>query len=149
MTHPDPDKFVSAGLDPRGAGEVFVPRSAVGDDGLVEMTHPTLPDQPIRVFPGGVAARMLAGWSPIAPEPESEPEPAAAAAAGGPPPKGGAGSGVDAWAAYAAERGVDVPDGATREQIQSLLHDAGVPQEAPPADANETGASNDTEPDEE
>ena len=33
------------------------------------------------------------------------------------PPRGGPGSDRDAWAAYAASLGVDVPDGATRDDI--------------------------------
>jgi hypothetical protein len=45
------------------------------------------------------------------------------------PPKAGPGSGKEAWAAYAAEHQVDVPEGATREQILQLLTDAQVPTE--------------------
>lgn len=41
------------------------------------------------------------------------------------PPRSGKGSGRDAWAAYAAARGVDVPDGAGREDIISALAEAG------------------------
>jgi hypothetical protein len=127
MTAPDPERYVNAGLNAEGK-VVYVARDVIAEDGLVEMRHPNLPEQPIRVFPGGVAARMLAGWAPVEPEPLAEA--VAEMPVEGPPPKGGAGSGVDAWAAYAASRGVEVPDGATREQIQSLLRDAGVPVEA-------------------
>lgn len=45
-----------------------------------------------------------------------------------PPPKHGTGSGKDAWAAYAAEH-LEVPDGATREQIWHLLEQANIPTE--------------------
>lgn len=142
MTSPDPDKYVSAGLDPAGSGQVLIERSLVGDDGLVELRHPTLPGQPIRVFPAGVAARMLAGWAPAAPEQPAAKEQAEPEIA--PPPKGGAGSGVEAWAAYAARRGVEVPDGATREQIQSLLRDAGVPVESEPPAEDEAASAAET-----
>jgi hypothetical protein len=53
----------------------------------------------------------------------------AESAADGPPPKGGAGSGKDAWAAYAAARGVAVAEDATRDEIVAALEDAGVPTE--------------------
>lgn len=45
--------------------------------------------------------------------------------AGSPPPKAGPGSGTDQWAAYAAEQGVDVTEGAKREEIVQALVDAG------------------------
>lgn len=45
--------------------------------------------------------------------------------AGSPPPKAGPGSGTDQWVAYAAEKGVDVTDGAKREEIIQALSDAG------------------------
>ncbi|MGC5033073.1 hypothetical protein [Micromonospora sp. DT229] len=47
----------------------------------------------------------------------------------GPPPKSGAGSGDKAWRAYAADRDVEVPADAKREQVWSLLAEAGVPTE--------------------
>lgn len=46
-----------------------------------------------------------------------------------PPPKKGPGSGDKAWQQYAAAWGVDVPDGARREDIWPLLDAAGVPTE--------------------
>lgn len=51
--------------------------------------------------------------------------------AGGPaaPPKSGAGSGRDAWAEYAAARGVTVPEGASRDDIVGALESAGQPTE--------------------
>lgn len=39
----------------------------------------------------------------------------------GPPPKGGAGSSTSAWSAYARSLGVEVPAGATRAEIQTLI----------------------------
>jgi hypothetical protein len=44
-----------------------------------------------------------------------------------PPPQSGPGSGRGAWAAYAAGCGVDVPDGASREDIIAALAEAGKP----------------------
>lgn len=49
--------------------------------------------------------------------------------AGGPPPKSGSGSGRDAWAAYAEQQGVTVPEGATRDDIVAALDTAGKPTE--------------------
>src|SRR4051812_20900309 len=43
------------------------------------------------------------------------------------PPKGGAGSGREAWAEYAAASAVPVADDATREDIIAALDAAGVP----------------------
>lgn len=45
----------------------------------------------------------------------------------GPPPQSGKGSGVKAWAAYAASLGVDVGEDPTREDIIDVLRDAGHP----------------------
>lgn len=47
------------------------------------------------------------------------------------PPRSGAGSGADAWAAYAATVGVDVADDASREDIITALTGAGKPVEKP------------------
>lgn len=58
-----------------------------------------------------------------------EPEPLDAQDGPKPPPKHGAGSSKEAWAAYAAEHQLVVPDGATREQIIQALDEAGVPTE--------------------
>lgn len=43
------------------------------------------------------------------------------------PPMSGRGSGREAWAVYAAAHDVDVPEGATREDIVQALEGAGVP----------------------
>jgi hypothetical protein len=43
------------------------------------------------------------------------------------PPQGGAGSGRDVWAQYAAAKGVSVPEGATRDEIIDACKKAGVP----------------------
>lgn len=47
------------------------------------------------------------------------------------PPRSGTGSGKEAWSAYAQAKGVDVPDGATREEIIAALEEAGVPVTQP------------------
>lgn len=47
--------------------------------------------------------------------------------AGTPPPKAGHGSSAKAWAEYAAEQGVVVPEGANRDAIVAALVDAGKP----------------------
>ena len=64
--------------------------------------------------------------------------PVQAAAASSPPsdvpPRGGQGSGRDAWAAYAASKGVDVPAEASRDDIVAACEKAGVPTEPPGAD---------------
>jgi hypothetical protein len=44
-----------------------------------------------------------------------------------PPPKGGPGSGVDAWRAYAAKKGVKVEDDANRDDVIAALQSAGHP----------------------
>jgi len=46
-----------------------------------------------------------------------------------PPPLGGAGSGIDAWAEYAALLGVDVEGLTKRDEIVSAISDAGHPVE--------------------
>ena len=50
-------------------------------------------------------------------EAQAAPEVIPAAVPGQAPPRAGRGSGRDAWAAYAASRGVDVPGDASREDI--------------------------------
>jgi hypothetical protein len=56
------------------------------------------------------------------PEVESQDRPA-----GTPPAKAGRGSGRDNWIAYAAEQGVEIPDGANRDAIIQAIVDAGKP----------------------
>lgn len=46
-----------------------------------------------------------------------------------PPPKAGAGSSTDAWAAFAADRGVPVPPDAKRDEIVVALEAHGIPTE--------------------
>ena len=81
-------------------------------------------------LPGDVPAeqfeQLLRTGAIEAMEPETE---AVNAPPVGPPPRGGPGSGADAWAAYAHAHGVAVPDGANREQIQSILVEHNVPVE--------------------
>ncbi|MGW5556860.1 hypothetical protein ACWER9_06510 [Micromonospora sp. NPDC003944] len=56
-------------------------------------------------------------------------EGADAAGRDGPPPKGGAGSGAPTWREYAAKKGVDVAEDASREDVIAALEAAGVPTE--------------------
>lgn len=42
-----------------------------------------------------------------------------------PPPRTGAGSGAEAWRAYAGRQGVDVPPDASRDDVIGALEDAG------------------------
>jgi hypothetical protein len=52
--------------------------------------------------------------------------PAGPAMGDGEPPRAGRGSGRDAWAAYAANHGVDVPEDMTRDDIIAELERRGV-----------------------
>lgn len=45
------------------------------------------------------------------------------------PPRGGAGSGAEAWRAYAAAKGVEVAADAGRDDVIAALEEAGVPTE--------------------
>lgn len=68
--------------------------------------------------------------SPTASEPAGAPDPGATPDPGdadGPPPKVGAGSGRDAWAAYADAKGFQVEAGDKRADIIAALDAAGVP----------------------
>lgn len=46
------------------------------------------------------------------------------------PPRGGPGSSSDAWAKFADERGVEVPDGASAKDIQALWDEHKAKQES-------------------
>ncbi|MBF9135320.1 hypothetical protein I0C86_41455 [Plantactinospora sp. S1510] len=43
-----------------------------------------------------------------------------------PPPRVGRGSGIEAWASFAEANDVDVPDGASRDEIIAACEDAGA-----------------------
>lgn len=75
--------------------------------------------------PAAEAARLRARLAEL----EAAQKPAAGSDGPKPPPKSGQGSSKEAWAAYAAEHQVDVPEGATREQIWQALDEAKVPTE--------------------
>jgi hypothetical protein len=47
----------------------------------------------------------------------------------GPPPKAGRGSSEDKWRSYAADKGVDVSDATSRDEVIAKLEAAGVPVE--------------------
>ena len=51
------------------------------------------------------------------------------AAPGGPPPKAGAGSGLEAWLAYAKDQGFDIDGEPKRDELIAALEAAGVPTE--------------------
>jgi hypothetical protein len=89
----------------------------------------------------GIRGRL---HTPVGPPPTPADEPAPVEVAGDEgtdepdaaiavPPKNGAGSGVEAWRAYAEAHQVEVPADAKREQIWAALADAGVPTEPAPA----------------
>lgn len=73
-------------------------------------------------------------WADGAPVPTVETNPAETkpdpqTPASGIPPKGGAGSGAPAWREYAASKGVEVADDASREDVWAALEKANVPTE--------------------
>ncbi|MGI5144798.1 hypothetical protein ACQEVC_45525 [Plantactinospora sp. CA-294935] len=69
-------------------------------------------------------------WADAAkPTPAGESVGPQAPAGDGPPPKGGAGSGAPEWRAYAARKGVEVPDDASRDDVIAALSAANVPTE--------------------
>jgi hypothetical protein len=89
--------------DDQGQNHVFGPGDDVPDWAAKAITNPNAwADKPAKQEPNG-------GQAPA-----------------GEPPRGGAGSGRDAWAAYAAEKGVTVPDDASRDDIIAALVEAGV-----------------------
>lgn len=61
---------------------------------------------------------------------EQDPSRPPAATPTGEPPRSGRGSGRDAWAAYAASRGVEVEDDATRDDIITALTERGLVQDS-------------------
>jgi hypothetical protein len=81
-------------------------------------------------IPADVAARIgdHAWITDDEPEPEPEPDPDVDPAPV-PPPLNGPGSGVEAWAAYAAALSVTVPEGAKRDEIVEAVRAAGHPVE--------------------
>lgn len=76
-------------------------------------------------LPDGVAEQITnpAAWG--------EAEPASEPTSDGPPPRAGKGSGTEAWAAYAGnlDPPVEVPEGATRDDIVAAVEAAGHPVE--------------------
>lgn len=71
------------------------------------------------VVPDGADLAFFGGYEPVD----------GAAVVSDVPPRGGAGSGRDAWAGYAARHGVVVDDEDSREDIIAALDEAGVPTE--------------------
>lgn len=74
--------------------------------------------------PGEAVRLVYDGWTRVAGAVAQDQDNA-------PPPRSGAGSGRDAWAAYALEHDVPVPDDAHREDIITALDAAGVATEPP------------------
>jgi len=100
------------------------------------VTHPET-GAPVLLAAGGdvpdwaaslVGAHLIEGGAAEGSQPEQTPD-ASAKGQDGPPPKGGAGSGAPAWRAYAAKKGVEVAEDASREDVVAALEAAGVPTE--------------------
>ena len=66
---------------------------------------------------GGLDAEQRAEVAKLADLPPAGDDPSTPPGDGGAPPRSGAGSGRDAWAAYAAAQGVQVDDDMSRDQI--------------------------------
>lgn len=91
-----------------GAKKVPVVNVTVG-----ETTYPAGKD-----LPAGVADQI------DNPKVWETPKASGADALDGEPPRSGQGSGVDAWRDYAEASGIDVPEGASRDDIVELVDQA-------------------------
>jgi hypothetical protein len=101
---------------PTGMTEMFGPDDRVPEWAVAEITNPKAwaepPSEPAKTTSSGQRS-------------EGQDTPGAKV-----PPRGGAGSGRDAWAAYATAHGVEVTeDMASRDDIIAALDKAGVPTE--------------------
>jgi len=82
---------------------------------------------PDDVVPAEVAEQIGDhAWADDDPD-EGEPEPSSTGPK--PPPMGGKGSGTEAWAQYAEQLEVDLPDDANRDDIIDAIREAGHPVE--------------------
>lgn len=113
-------------------GRAYGPEDTVPAAVAAKISNPDVWDGPAPARAGsGIAAQPGAGGVlPVTLQEKSGSGAHPAADAGSDvPPKGGAGSGKDAWAAYAAKHDVKVADDATRDDIVAALDAAGVPTE--------------------
>jgi hypothetical protein len=78
---------------------------------------------------GLVGGHLIKGERSAPGNPTANPIEQPKPAGDGPPPKGGAGSGAPEWRAYAARKGVEVPDDASRDDVIAALSAANVPTE--------------------
>lgn len=103
--------------DDNGRRHVFEPGQVPPDWAQKKITNPKVwaPDRAEGADPAGTGGSELA---------VSDPVPAL-------PPRSGAGSGKEAWAEYAAAAGLEVPDGAARDDIIALLEQAGIATRPP------------------
>lgn len=99
------------------AGRWFAPGDVVPAEYADQIRNPAVwGEDEVPLEPG-----KPRGWAKGGPAKDRDPEVAPV------PPRSGAGSGKDAWAAYAEANDVLVPDGAGRDDIVALLEEAGVP----------------------
>jgi hypothetical protein len=93
-------------IDDQGRPHVFAPGVEVPDWAAEKITNPK-------------------AWAE-APKTGAEPGGNGGGRSGGEPPRSGRGSSREAWAAYSAQRGVEAPDSATREEIIAELEERGI-----------------------
>ncbi len=105
--------------DELGDPHVFRPGDAVPDWAAAQIRNPAA-----WATESGTAGT---GSTADTPTPAPAASPPAAAVASEPPPRSGPGSGTHAWAVYADEHDVAVPDDADRGDIIAALEAAGVP----------------------
>jgi hypothetical protein len=102
-------------VDPDGRDRPFGPGEDLPDWAAEQISNPDVWDgePPTRTHgdQGGTGQQAPATQTP---------------APGKEPPRSGKGSGRDAWAAYAVQRGVDVNDDATRDDVIDLLAERGL-----------------------
>jgi len=110
---------------PTGMTESFGPGDTVPDWAVPLITNPKAWE--VAPTAATAPARQVRAESTATPGPA--PTPPDISRTDGPkvPPRGGAGSGRDAWAAYAAAHGAEINDAATREDIIAALDEQGIP----------------------
>lgn len=127
--------------DQHGKRHVFGPDDDVPDWAQAKINNPKaweVPPEhsaasPTPADPAGSGTGGPTAPAPTHPVPTDPvpPGPVLPGPAPTPPPLSGRGSGAEAWATYAAETGVDVPAGASRELILGQLRAAGVAVDQP------------------
>jgi hypothetical protein len=83
----------------------------------------------VHVLPGDVFPEWAKVTNPlvIGDQEIDDDEPEVEAKSDGPPPRRGNKSGTEFWAAYAKEHEVDVPEGASRDEVIAACESAGLP----------------------